>query len=501
MGRLIIFNNNTDLRAFMTFLKFLQTLRLLTGILLLAPISAIGQTIPNSITITRITYVTRFLENSDTVYRREIYSIVLDGKTYKLNNKKVKKSKIQILLNELSKSNNSVNSLAKYGIDTSWIINNPSKLLELYSDKEDIDWNEPQKQFIFKELTDISNFREYLNDRLLDGGSYTMHHSYKNEYQIKIFIKGNEPSIINSRKYVWGYMMPWAKNDGEQIFNYNIETALNNILSNKIRTKDQLSGSSLLKYLINKIVDNNLPSLYQLSAYSYQKEIDELKTDFTIVGAGEVYVSGGYMKDGQSAIKIALKNKLMFDNVSAIFFASKQGKTIYSRDSLKRDYKQYIDRIQTIPFITDYLKSNPKSKLDIYYFNNKGINDDNIDNINKSPKQWKQHDDYLKSLETSQKLGVKSSFDIDEAIKTSQQVYCGCNYRYDKSYLEKAILFKIVDENGNSSIWLLLPDNKVLLYLMQGDRVLNFNYQDFGNSRGLQYPCKLFDFKGKTIPK
>jgi hypothetical protein len=36
---------------------------------------------------------------------------------------------------------------------------------------------------------------------------------------------------------------------------------------------------------------------------------------------------------------------------------------------------------------------------------------------------------------------------------------------------------------------------------MQGDRVLNFSYQEFGNSRGLKYPCKLFDFNGKTIPK
>lgn len=482
-------------------MKFLENLRLLTAILILTSVSAVGQTMPDSITITRITYVTRFMENIDTVYDKENYSIVSDGKTYKLNSKKVKRSKIQILLNELSKANNSDNSLAKYGIDTSWIINNPSKLLELYSDKEDIDWNKPQKQFIFKELTDISNFREYLNDRLLDGGSYTMHHSYKNEYQVKIFDKGNEPSIISSRKYVWGYMMPWVKNDGEQIFNYNIETALNNILSNKIKTNKPLSGSALLKYLVNKIVDNNMPSLYQLSAYSYQKEIDELKTDFTVLGAGEVYVSGGYMKDGQSAIKIALKNKLMLDNVSIIFFASKQDKTIYSRDSLKSDYKQYIDRIQTIPFITDYLKSNPKTKLDIYYFNNKGINDENIDNINKNPKEWEQHDHYLKSIETSQKLGVKFSFDIDQAKKTSQQVYCGCNYRYDKNYLEKAILFKILEQNGNSSSWLLLPDNKVLLYLMQGDSVINFSYQDFGNSRGLQYPCKIFDFNGKFIPK
>ena len=36
----------------------------------------------------------------------------------------------------------------------------------------------------------------------------------------------------------------------------------------------------------------------------------------------------------------------------------------------KKDYKEIIERIQSIGFITDYLKNNPTLKLDIYYFNN-----------------------------------------------------------------------------------------------------------------------------------
>lgn len=480
--------------------KFFETLRILTIILLLTSLSVVGQTLPDSVVIINNTYVNNF-SGSDNIYRTHNYSITLKGNDYLLNGDRIAKSKILSLLAELTKQNNVDNSLAKYGIDTNWIKNNPTELLSIYSNKERIEWNEQQKQFIFKELTDLTNYNTELNYYLSSGNSYTMHNSYKSEFIIKFYNKEKISTQITSRKYVWGYKMPWTNLSGELIYNYNIEAKLKNIISSKEKTKEPLENRRLLKYLVNKIVDNYMPTLYKYSAYSYQPEIDELKSDFTVLGAGEVYLTGGYMNDGQSAIKITLKNKLMFDNVSTIFFASKQNKTIYSRDSLKRDYKQYIDRIQTIPFITDYLKSNPKTKLDIYYFNNKGINDDNIDNINKNPKQWKQHDDYLKSLETSQKLGVKFSFDIDQAIKTSQQVYCGCNYRYDKSYIEKAILFTIVDENGNSSSWLLLPDNKVLLYLMQGDRVLNFSYQEFGNSRGLQYPCKLFDFNGKTIPK
>jgi hypothetical protein len=193
----------------------------------------------------------------------------------------------------------------------------------------------------------------------------------------------------------------------------------------------------------------------------------------------------------------------MLDNVNFIFLAAKQGNTIYSRDSIKKDYKEYISRIQSINFIANYLKAHPNTRLDIYYFNNKGINNYNIESINKNPKEWKLHDDYLKSLETSQKLGVNLTFDIEQAVITSQQVHTGCNYRFDNSYLEKAIFFEITDDAGNSSIWFLLPDGKVLLYIMDGETTLNLKRSDFNDNKGysLSYPCALFDSNGNRVTK
>ena len=96
---------------------------------------------------------------------------------------------------------------------------------------------------------------------------------------------------------------------------------------------------------------------------------------------------------------------------------------------------------------------------------------------------------------------ISPDFNDHESIKISRQVHCGCNYRFDRSYLEKAIFFEIIDEDRNRSIWFLLPDDKVLLYLMHGDKVLNYSYKDFGGSNGLQYPCRLFDAEGSIIKK
>ena len=482
------------------YVKFFETLRILTIILLLTSLSAVGQTLPDSVVIINNTYFNNF-SGSDNLYRSDKYSIFLEGKDYFLNGNKIAKSKIISLLAELTKQNNADNSLAKYGIDTNWIKNNPTELLSNYSDKKRIEWNVQQKQFIFKELTNLTNYNTELNYYISSGNSYTMHNSYKIEFIINFYNKENISSQIKSRKYVWGYKMPWTNLSGDLIYNYNIETKLKSIISSKEKTKEPLQDKKLLKYLVNKIVDNYMPTLYKYSAYSYQPEIDELKSDFEIISFEEVYGRGRYIWDEPKTMKVLLKNPSMLNNINLAFLASKQGNTIYSRDSIKKDYKEIIERIQSISFITDYLKNNPTSKLDIYYFNNKGINKYNINSVNKNPTEWKKHDAFLESIKKYDTAAIKPSYANEDAIRVSKEVYCGCNYRFAKDYIEKAIFFEINDTTKNNSIWFLLPDNKILLYLMQGDKVLNYDYKDFGKFRGIQYPCKLFDIKGQMISK
>jgi hypothetical protein len=193
----------------------------------------------------------------------------------------------------------------------------------------------------------------------------------------------------------------------------------------------------------------------------------------------------------------------MYDNVSFVLLASKYDNTIYTRDSIRKDYANYINRIQSITFISDYLKASPNSRLDIYYFNNKGINEYNIESVNKSPTTWARHDKWVENLKWDSIHNIKLNFDVNESIKTSERVDCGCNYRFNRSYIEQAIFFEIHDKENNSSIWFLLPDNKVLLYIMDNATALNFKRSDFGDKKeyGLLYPCALFDTDGKRVTK
>lgn len=477
-------------------------MRLLITLLLFTSFSAVGQTLPDSIIITKNTYVNSFTE-SDNLYETQKISVLRKRNSYIVNGDRIGKSKITDFLSAINSPSNNNNSLTKYQIDTTWIKNTPSELLSYYKNGQEFAWNEKQKEFIFKELTNLDNYRKELKDYLSSGCCYTMHSSYKNEYIIQLFSNAKVTEEIKSRKFVWGYKMPWTNQSGDTLYNYDIETTLGRILKTKEKINSPLTGTNLVSYLVSKIIDNNMSTLYVLSAYSYLSEIEELKSDFEILSFNEVQGRGRYIWDEPATMRVRLKNKNMLDNVNLVFLASKTGKTIYSRDSLKKDYKRYVDRVQSINFIASYLKSHPDTRLDIYYFDNKGINDYNIESVNKNPKDWKLHDDYLKSLETSQKLGVKFSFDIDQAINTSQQVHCGCNYRFDKSYLEQAIFFEIRDDAGNSSIWFLLPDDKVLLYIMDSATTLNFKRSDFNDKKeyGLIYPCALFDMNGNRVTK
>ena len=474
-------------------------MRILTLYFILISLSANSQILPDSIIITKNNYVNNFTE-SDSLISSENYLYNQNNGKYIRGKASISKSKILRLKDEINSASNNVDLLTKFDIDTAWIKDNPEELRKLYSNKHyNLEWNNQQKEYIYKKLSDLNNYNLGLRRYLSNGGSYTMHSYYRQEYIIKFYNNGLISNQIKSRKYVWGYQMPWVNQSNDTIYNLKIELLLKPYTGENKISKPQ-SGKKLLKYLTNEIIDNNMQSLYKLSAYSYLKEIEELKTDFTIVSNEEVYGRGRYIWDEPKTMKITLKNEDMLPNVYLQFLASEVGKTIYSRDSIKKDYKEIINRVQSISFIMDYLKQNPDVQLDIYYFNNSGINQYNIDGVNKNPTEWQKQDDYIESLKWYEKSNIKPSFDINEAIKTSERNHCGCNYRFDNDFIKKAIFLELTNSvTRENSVWFLLPDNRVLLYIMQGNKVLKYDYELFGKYTGIQFPCVLFTSDGKII--
>jgi hypothetical protein len=455
-------------------------------ILTIASLSVNSKNLPDSIVVSLNEYVWNM---NDTISPDSLLGTILSNT--------VKKPKdILFLTEELNKTDNENSLLSKFEIDTMCIKNNPEKLLKLYNKRLEIKWNKEQKEFIFKELSNPENYKKRLLSYFSLGNNYGMHAFYKQEYVFSFYKNGQIDKQYFSRRFSSRYAMPYSDNSGNMNYNFTIEKYLNPKISKPMQ------GKKLLKYLVNEIIDYYSRTLYKLEPYSYLNEINELKTDFEIVGFEKMYGYGRYFTKSPSPIKIILKNDLMLPNVYINFLASQVGNSIYSRDSIKKDYKNIVEKVQSITFLTSYLKSNPNEKLDIYYFDNKCVNDYNIENVNKNPKEWEKYDCWIEQMKRYDSIEIQPSFDIQKSIKTSELVNCGCNYRFERSFLEKAIFFELHNEETKAnSIWFLLPDNRVLLYLMEGGKVLNYNYSKFGESRGLQYPCILFDKNGKIIEK
>ena len=103
-------------------------------LLMICFFSVKSQTFPGKIVVVKNTYQTQFFPD-----REEIY----ESDTIVLNNKR----KISILYSELVKFDTKEKILAKFEIDTNFILNNPNELLKLYDGyyEKKLDWNENKK--------------------------------------------------------------------------------------------------------------------------------------------------------------------------------------------------------------------------------------------------------------------------------------------------------------------------------------------------------------------
>jgi hypothetical protein len=422
---------------------------------------------------------------------------------YKTNKIKINKSKkVNQLIDEL-KNTKSINQFfAETKIDTVLITQNPKELIKFYDDKY-IDWNNHQINYTSEKLSQIETYKNYFAAYLELGCCVGMHQRYREEYLIKVFENNvlidtyiSRKSLPNTKK------IPWINSNKSLNYNISIDKIFFELIDNKKAFNETITGNELTKYLVSKIIDHHKKTLYELSAYDYVTEFDELRTNFKILNIGEVYGRGRYMWNEPKTYYARLTNDLMMPQVSIMFLATKEGNSIYLRDSIKSDYKSIINRVQKIEFLVDYINRNQSAKLDIYYFNNKPINEYNIDNFNKNPEQWINHDKFLESIKKYEKEKIEPTYADEDAISVSKRLYCGCNFRFEKEFVEKAIFIELDNkEKKENSIWYLLPDNTVLLYIMQGEKVLNYDYAKFGKFPGIQYPCALFDLKGNIIDR
>ena len=95
---------------------------------------------------------------------------------------------IQNIFEQITKFNNPQNLLADFGIDTLKVKNNPNEILKMVDTKRPkVEWIDKQVGYILPKLSNTKNFKEKLNDYLREGDFYSMHNSYKYQYNFEFY--------------------------------------------------------------------------------------------------------------------------------------------------------------------------------------------------------------------------------------------------------------------------------------------------------------------------
>jgi hypothetical protein len=194
-----------------------------------------------------------------------------------------------------------------------------------------------------------------------------MHQRYRDQFIVTLYDGANLIGTFTSRRSRQGTRKtPWENNKKELNYNPDVDKYFY-LLTGMPNYDERINKSKLTKQIVNQIVDYYKSTLYDLSAYDYIKEIQELSSEFEIKKFGEVYGRGRYIWNQGKTFYVRLHNNQMLPNVDLMFLAEKQGGSIYSRQNVIDNYKGIIERIQKIQFIKDFILQHPSTKLDIFF--------------------------------------------------------------------------------------------------------------------------------------
>lgn len=397
--------------------------------------------------------------------------------------KKVSLKQISNLINEIYNPMYDSLSLSIIGIDTNYIKNNSEKYFHFIEKRKfNKKLSREEIEYSYEEMKNISNYEYALKREILSLNCGSL---YPVESNMKIKLLYNDSIVIlnsNNSSPSHFFIIPWTfEHNKKKSFNVNISKSLFEIFEDKllldknISNQDRLIEILFTSYVVYKISDD----LLKISYKQFSEEINELKKEFQILSIEEVSTSNRYDNGDYQRFNIELKNSLMQDNVYLQCTLYNFKGELYTRDSILKEYKDIVNRVQSIDFISDYLSKNPNSRLDIYYFNNNGISENTIEGFNGTPNGWKEYD----------------------KNKSYLNLNCGCNFRLDNEYLKGSIVFDLEEEEKLHSTWILLPDNTPVLYILDSDSIFNYSRKDLGFDQEHSYihPCKKFDRKGNII--
>jgi len=410
----------------------------------------------------------------------------------------VRSADIRRLIRAINDTGYNKLSLRDLGVDSAWIAGHSDKVFSAVRRQYD-DWTPRQTAFAKKELGDYSNYDPAARRAILQEGSYYIAKDFALSFNLQCYYQGDTARSVNASENYLG--LPWQV--GNRLsYNPGIARAIITLLPEDLSGNlPRLKGARLLQLLARQVYEDKIsPELPNLAVLEYTGYTNELKRDFTVLGVAEASLDWLEFKHDPQTFRFTLEHPSLHPGIQLLFYAIRLGHSLYPPDSLREVFPLLRDRIEHVKFLMDYLDGNPNRKINLFFFNHLAISRRHIADFNQDSTHWKLHDAWVKDMAMYQTSKVKPDFDIAESIETSKRVECGCNFRFDNGWLQRSILFEVRDEYGNSSTWLLLPDNTPVLWYFQGENVYKLTHKDLGtNGRSVQYPCRKLDAEGNLM--
>jgi len=435
----------------------------------------------------------------------QTYKHTRDNKGDKESNKKrkigtVSYGKINALTSALNDTNFSQLTPDNFGYNRQWIIKNNERLFGFVKKERD-HWTAEQITFVKQQLSNYDNYQKAINSVVGQEGIYIIAKDGGTGFEATFYYKDNKTINVTADENPFG--MPWSI-DSKKSYNPSIPKLFSEILpANRAFNNSRFNSFNYLMPELSRTIFDDIcvNKMNELAALEFLKEINELKTKYNIINASEYGYRDGYISGMKQVIKIKLHDSTMLENLYIDLYLTRQRKTLYSRDSILIKGKTLVNTVQSIPFIKKYLLADTSRKLMINFENSASINAQVIDGFNNTPEHWKQSDLWTASLRRDDSLGRKNSFNTEEAIKTSIQLDCGCNFRLKNDFLKKGIFFVIHDENKKDwSTWVILPDSTIVLWWIEGNDFSDFGCKDLGADKSsFHYVCKKFGSNGEII--
>lgn len=363
-----------------------------------------------------------------------------------------------------------------FGYDAAWQEREAPRLLG-YALKRRQYWSPELEARMLAGLKDPAAMQHAMNKVVGREGIYIISKHASYDFRVILYYRNRAAFSIEAGENPLG--MPWILH-GRLSYNPSLPRFFAALLpaadKSMNRRRFELEGE-LPRQLSEEICDNLKNELDSLSAVAVMNELADLAPVFRINGAREHGYFGRYISSPLQVYKVSLQNERMHPQLSLQYMVSRNDGRLYPRDSLLREWKSAVDRVQDIPFLREFLDGNSARRLDLYYFDNSGMNPYLKDGFNKNPEEWARYD----KAPDPRFIGL----------------YCGCNFRLPDAYLDEALFFELIDEENNASIWIVLPDNTPVLYHFSGPQVYRYSSADMGtNGGGVQYACKKFNPDG-----